>query len=83
MSDWWIPEFFIIIFRLATRLPLRLPVAWSTVTDLAESDYPPVSMRGAKTRFVAWLLTGKDGLRLEDCSLGLSKLYSRAGRRSK
>ena len=74
MSDWWIPEFLILIFRLAIRHPLRLPVAWSTVTDLAESNYPPVTMRGAKTRFVAWLLTGKDGLKLEDCPLGLSKL---------
>ena len=83
MSDWWIPEFLMLIFRLATRPPLRLPVAWSTVTDLAESNYPPVSERGAKMRFVAWMLTGRDGLKLEDCPLGLSKLYSQAGRRSK
>ena len=67
--------------KLATQLPIRLPVSWNTVVDLGESDHPPVSNKGAKMRFVAWQLSGQEGLKLEDCPLGLNKLYSRAGRR--
>ena len=71
MPDLLISKFLKFIFRLATQPPTRLPVAWSTVTDLAGSSYSPVTERGAKMRFVAWMLTGKDGLKLEDCPLGL------------
>merc|ERR1711888_290582 len=77
ISAVWFPK----ALKLATQLPTRLPVSWNTVVDLAESDCPPVTRRGAKTRFVAWQLTGQEGLKLEDCPLGLSKLYSRAGRK--
>ena len=44
MSVWWISEFLQLLFRLAVQPPTRLPVAWSTVTDLTESNYPPVSL---------------------------------------
>ena len=83
MSVWWISEFLQLLFRLAVQPPARLPVAWSTVTELAGSSYSPVTERGAKMRFVAWMLSGWGSQKLENCPLGLSRLYSRAGRKSK
>ena len=38
--------------------------------------------KGAKMKYAAWKLSGQGGLKLEDCPLGLSKLYSRVGRRT-
>ena len=73
----WFPK----AVALSVRRPLRLPVSWKTVKDMASSNCIPATPSGNKIRFAAWLLTGKAGLRLEDCPLGLSKLYSRAGRK--
>ena len=72
----WFPK----ALCLSTQLPIRLPVSWQTVRDLAESDCIPSTRSGDKIRFVAWQLSGRGGQRLEDCPLGLNKLYSRAGR---
>lgn len=67
---------------LALQVPVRLPVAEQTVVDMAESGCIPTNTAGGKIRFVAWMLTGKDGQKLENCPLGLSALYSRAGRKA-
>ena len=67
---------------LAVQDPVRLPVSEQTVVDMAESGCIPTNPAGGKIRFVAWMLTGKDGQKLDSCPLGLSPLYSRAGRRA-
>ena len=68
--------------KLAVQDPVRLPVTRQTVVDMAESGCVPTNPSGGMIRFVAWVLTGKDGQKLENCPLGLSRLYSRAGRRA-
>lgn len=73
----WFPK----AVKLAVQPPIRLPVSLETVTDLAESNCYPATPSGGKIKFVAWLLSGKEGQKLENCPLGLSRLYSRAGRR--
>ena len=73
----WFPK----ALKLATQIPIRLPVSWNTVVELGESDCLPVGNKGNKTKFVAWQLTGQEGPKLEDCPLGLNKLYSQVGRR--
>ena len=73
----WFPK----AVALSVRTPVRLPVSWRTVTDLADSNCIPATSSGGKIKFAAWLLTGRAGQSLEDCPLGLSKLYSRAGRK--
>ena len=72
----WFPK----ALALSHQMPIRLPVSWNTVEDLAKSSCMPRTPSGAKIKFVAWQLTGKGGQRLEDCPLGLNKLFSRAGR---
>ena len=82
ITPWWTPAaWFPKALKLAVQIPIRLPVSHYTVVDLAESDCFPVSKKGARTKFAAWMLSGQAGPKLEDCPLGLSKLYSRAGRR--
>ena len=78
MQAVWFPK----AIKLATQLPTRLPVSWNTVVELAESGLLPITKKGAKMRFVAWKLSGWGDHKLENCPLGLSKLYSRAGRRT-
>ena len=78
MSAVWFPK----ALKLATQPPVRLPVSWKTVVELGQSGDPPTTKRGSKTRFVAWKLSGWGGHKLENCLLGLSLLYSRAGRRT-
>ena len=73
----WFPK----AVALSVRKPVRLPISWSTVTDLADSQCIPATPSGGKIKFAAWLLSGKAGQSLEDCPLGLSKLYSRAGQK--
>ena len=76
MKAKWFPK----ALSLATETPIRLPLSFKTVVDLANSTVIPVTPSGGKIRFVAWKLTGRDGPKLENCPLGLSRLYSRAGR---
>ena len=68
--------------KLAVQDPVRLPVSRQTVIDLAESGCIPSNTAGGMIRFVAWVLIGGDGQKLENCPMGLSRLYSRAGRRA-
>ena len=68
--------------NLAVQDPVRLPVTRQTVVDMAESGCVPTNPSGGMIRFVAWVLTGKDGQKLENRPMGLSRLYSRAGRRA-
>ena len=72
----WFPK----ALALATQSPVRLPLSWKTVVDMARSGCFPSTPSGGKIKFAAWMLSGKAGPKLEDCPLGLSKLYSRAGR---
>ena len=51
---------------------------WKTIQK-PRRIYTPAS--GGKIKFVVWLLTEKAGTKLENCPLGLSKLYSRAGQK--
>ena len=74
----WFPK----VLKLATQPPMRLPVSWNTVVDMAESKYFPTNSKGGKIKFVAWKLSGMGGHKLENCPLGLSRLFSRAGRRT-
>ena len=75
----WFPK----ALLLSTSLPLRLPVSHSTVVDLARSSCLPSMPSGRPMKFAVWRLTGADGTRVEDCPLGLSSLFSRAGRRAR
>ena len=68
--------------KLATQPPTRLPVSWNTVVELAGSGFLPITKKGAKMRFVAWKLSGWCGHKLESCPLGLSRLFSQAGRKT-
>ena len=74
----WFPK----ALKLATQLPTRLPMSWNTVVDMAESGCLPINKKGGKIKFVAWKLSGLGGHKLENCPLGLSRLFSRAGRRT-
>ena len=78
VSAVWFPK----ALKLAVQPPIRLPVSWNTVVELAGSDCLPITNKGAKMRFVAWKLSRWGGHKLENCPLGLSRLYSRAGRRT-
>ena len=71
----WFPK----ALLLSISPPLRFPVSHETVVDLAQSSCLPSTPSGMAMKFVAWRLTGADGTRVEDCPLGLSSLYSRAG----
>ena len=73
----WFPKALI----LSSQMPIRLPISRETVHDLSESNCVPRTPSGAKIKFVAWQLSGRGGPRLEDCPLGLNKLFSRAGRK--
>ena len=75
----WFPK----AVKLSLQPPFRLPLSWETVKDLVESGCLPTTPAGNKIKFVAWMLSGGEGPRLEDCPLGLSGLYSRAGRRQR
>jgi hypothetical protein len=75
----WFPK----ALLLSTSLPLRLPVSHSSVVDLAGSSCHPSMPSGRPMKFVVWRLSGADGTRVEDCPLGLSSLFSRAGRRAR
>lgn len=75
----WFPK----ALLLSTSLPLRLPVSHSTVVDLARSSCLPSMPSGRPMKFAVWRLTGADGTRVEDCPLGLSSLFSRAGHRAR
>ena len=79
----WKPKarWFTKMLALATQLPVRLPLSWDTVVDMAESGCNPVTPTGDKIKFAAWKLSGKAGPALEDCPLGLSQQFSLAGRR--
>ena len=74
----WFPK----VLKLAIQPPTRLPVSWNTVVDMAESGCLPINNKGGKIKFVAWKLSGLGGHKLENCPLGLSRLFSRAGRRT-
>ena len=74
----WFPK----VLKLAIQPPMRILVSWNTVVDMAESEYFPINNKGGKIKFVAWKLSGMGGQKLENCLLGLSKLLSRAGRRT-
>ena len=43
---------------------------------------PPLNKKSGKIKFVAWKLSGLGGHKLENCPLGLLRLFSRAGRRT-
>ena len=73
----WFPK----ALQLASAPPTRLPVSWDTVVEVGKSDCIPVTPSGGKIKFVAWKLSGGAGPRLEDCPLGLNRLFSRAGRK--
>ena len=68
----WFPK----VLKLATQTPIRLPVSWNTV---AESEVSPTNSKGGKIKFVAWKISGMGGQKLENCPLGLLRLFSRAG----
>ena len=74
----WFPK----ALALVIKPPVRLPVQENSVVDLAGSGCIPSTPSGGKMKFVAWTLSGKEGPRLENCPLGLSRLYSRAGTRT-
>ena len=74
----WFPK----VLKLATQTPIRLPVSWNTVVDMAESEVSPTNSKGGKIKFVAWKISGIVSQKLENCPLGLSRLFSRAGRRT-
>ena len=73
----WFPK----ALLLAVTPPTRLPVSWETVVEVGKSDCIPATPSGGKIKFVAWKLSGGGGHKLENCPLGLNKLYSRAGRK--
>ena len=73
----WFPK----ALLLACSPPTRLPVSYDTVVEVGMSDCIPVTPSGGKIKFVAWKLSGGGGRKLENCPLGLNKLYSRAGRK--
>ena len=73
----WFPK----ILTLALQSPVRFPLSLNTVVDVAGSGCIPRTPTGGKMKFVAWLLSGKGGPKLENCPLGLSRLFSRAGRK--
>ena len=73
----WFPK----TLLLSQEDPLRLPVSLQSVQDLAQSTCYPRTPSGKAMRFVVWRLSGGQGARVEDCPLGLSSLFSRAGRR--
>jgi len=73
----WFPK----ALLLACQPPIRLPVSLDTVVEMGRSDVIPVTPTGGKIKFVAWKLSGGEGRKLENCPLGLNKLYSKAGRR--
>ena len=77
-SAQWFPK----VLKLAVQCPVRLPVSWNTVVDLTESGQTPTNIKGGKIKFAAWKLSGLGGQKLENCPLGLSRLFSRAGRRT-
>ena len=74
----WFPK----VLKLAIQTPIRLPVSWNTVVDMAESEVSPINNKGGKIKFVAWKLSEMGGQKLENCPLGLSRLFSQAGRRT-
>ena len=74
-SALWFPK----VLKLAIQSPVRLPVSWNTVVDVAESECFPTNSKGGKIKFVAGKLSGMGGQKLENCPLGLSRLFSRAG----
>ena len=73
----WFPK----ALLLSQDHPHRLPVSLQSVQDLARSTCLPRTPSGKAMRFVVWRLFGGEGARVEDCPLGLSSLFSRAGRR--
>ena len=84
VSQWtpratWFPK----ALLLSSFPPLRFPVSHTTVVDLAQSSCLPSTPSGAAMKFVVWRLSGADGTRVEDCPLGLSPLFSRAGRKAR
>lgn len=84
VSQWkpratWFPK----ALLLSTSPPLRLPVSQSTVVDLTSSSCLPSTPSGRPMRFVVWRLSGAGGPRMEDCPLGLSSLFCRAGRKAR
>ena len=84
VSQWkpratWFPK----ALLLSRSPPLRFPVSLSTVEDLTNSSCHPSTPSGKPMKFVVWRLSGAEGTRVEDCPLGLSSLFSRAGRRAR
>ena len=79
----WKPKavWFLKALQLASTPPTRLPMSWDTVVEVGRSDCIPATPSGGKIKFVAWKLSGGGGQQLENCPLGLNRLYSRAGRR--
>ena len=73
----WFPKALV----LSKEDPLRLPVSLQSVTDLSRSTCHPRTPSGKAMRFAVWRLFGREGTRVEDCPLGLSSSFSRAGRR--
>ena len=71
-SALWFPK----VLKLATQSPVRLPISWNTVVDVAESECFPTNSKGGKIKFVAWKLSGMGGQKLENSPLGLSRLFS-------
>ena len=80
----WKPKanWFLKLRILAIQQSVGILSYWSTMTDLAEAGMVPSILAGEVIKFTAWLLEGKDVNKLENCPVGLSKLYSRAGRRA-
>ena len=77
-SAQWFPK----VLKLAVQCPVRLPVSWNTVVDLTVSGQIPTNIKGGKIKFATWKLSGLGGQKLENCPLGLSRLFSRAGHRT-
>ena len=56
---------FLRLIKLTIQQPIRIRRSWSTGTDLTES--------GKKISVTAWMLSGKDVHKLENCPVGRSR----------
>ena len=74
----WFPR----LIKLTIQQPIRIRSSWSTGTDLTESGMVPSTLTGKRISVTAWMLSGKDVHKLENCPVGLSRLFSRAGHRT-
>ena len=75
----WFPK----ALLLSLEDPLRLPQSLQLIQDLAGSSCTPRTPSGKAMKFVVWKLSGGEGEVVEDCPLGLSPLFSLAGRKAR